>query len=513
MVTIDVIAIWENASIPTISENSITRKIEKAIISVKNINTTPIASRNTEYFFAQIEKFDELFDISPCKCFDSDFQRTNCKCPIKIALCEYPFCTDQKTERLQIISGIDKNLTARLCDRAKRVHAKGLSIQMEDKQKKYCVNKEISDNIYSIEREESLENMESIDDPTIHFNNSLTIQSQNCNNYDTLAATADRFRSSSREVVALVNAVLIDLNMLTPETALSYSKIQQERKKARKSTIRKLSVDRKSLSCVMFDGRRDRTLTISESNSSYSLKSIEMEEHIALLSEPGSKYIDHVTPESGKSRDIAHEILSVLSETDSSDSLIGIGCDGCATNTGNNAGVIRRLELSLDRPLQWMICMLHLNELPFRHLFDAIDGRTTGPKSFIGDIGKELNRDLRLLPLQHYKPIEGCIVEIPSDVLTQLSSNQLYLYQIGMSVQKGESYLSNSDITFRAPGELHHARWLTRANRILRLYVSKSNPSQSLEKIVHFLVSFYIPGWFHIKQHPLCTDGAKKSFI
>ena len=62
-------------------------------------------------------------------------------------------------------------------------------------------------------------------------------------------------------------------------------------------------------------------------------------------------------------------------------------CDGSATNKGKNGCVIRNLELFLD---QWMICVLHLNELPFRYIFEAIDGRTTGPKCFEGDIGKEL---------------------------------------------------------------------------------------------------------------------------
>ena len=114
--------------------------------------------------------------------------------------------------------------------------------------------------------------------------------------------------------------------------------------------------------------------------------------------------LDHVAPETGKACNIAKEILSVLSETDSVDSLAAIVCDGCATNTGKHSGVIRRLELSLDRPLQWMICMLHLNELPFsRHLFEEIDRPTTGPKSFTGEIGKELNSDLRQLPISKFQ--------------------------------------------------------------------------------------------------------------
>ena len=67
-----------------------------------------------------------------------------------------------------------------------------------------------------------------------------------------------------------------------------------------------------------------------------------------------------------------------------------IGCDGTAVNTGSNCGVISRMENYLERPLQYIICLLHLNELPLRHLFYAVDGRTAGPNEFCGDIGKSL---------------------------------------------------------------------------------------------------------------------------
>ena len=55
-------------------------------------------------------------------------------------------------------------------------------------------------------------------------------------------------------------------------------------------------------------------------------------------------------------------------------SLIAIGCDGTAVNTGKNAG----------------ICMFHFNELPRRHLFTHLDGITAGPKAFTGALGKAL---------------------------------------------------------------------------------------------------------------------------
>ena len=76
-------------------------------------------------------------------------------------------------------------------------------------------------------------------------------------------------------------------------------------------------------------------------------KTNEQEEHIAILAEPGSNYIDHITHDTGKARDIGKDkdkerakrdfsSLS-LSETDSIDSLHGIGCDGSATNIGRMA--------------------------------------------------------------------------------------------------------------------------------------------------------------------------------
>ena len=52
-----------------------------------------------------------------------------------------------------------------------------------------------------------------------------------------------------------------------------------------------------------------------------------------------------------------------------------IGSDGTAVMTGHSCGVIRILEEGLGRPLQWSIlCSLHCNELPLRHVFRLLDG-------------------------------------------------------------------------------------------------------------------------------------------
>lgn len=72
------------------------------------------------------------------------------------------------------------------------------------------------------------------------------------------------------------------------------------------------------------------------------------------------------------------------------DDFIDIGCDGTITNTGKINGVIWIFKNSLGKPLQWIICLLHLNELPLRHPFNKLDGDTTGPQSHAGLIVKLL---------------------------------------------------------------------------------------------------------------------------
>ena len=92
----------------------------------------------------------------------------------------------------------------------------------------------------------------------------------------------------------------------------------------------------------MFEAVFDRTLTLADNQVKIGkqFKSNEHEEHIAIVSDPGSKYIEYIAPDRGKARDICKEILGLLPETDSIDSLLRIGCDDCATNTGKKGGVV-----------------------------------------------------------------------------------------------------------------------------------------------------------------------------
>ena len=67
-----------------------------------------------------------------------------------------------------------------------------------------------------------------------------------------------------------------------------------------------------------------------------------------------------------------------------------VGSDSTASMTGCKNGAIRCIEEILGRPLQWAICLLHLNELPLRQVFVTLDGTIKSPDSSSGPIGSEL---------------------------------------------------------------------------------------------------------------------------
>lgn len=99
------------------------------------------------------------------------------------------------------------------------------------------------------------------------------------------------------------------------------------------------------------------------------------EKHITPVEEPNTTFLGHITPKDGTASVVASGIIEYLKEKNiSTDSLAAIGSDGEVTNTGDKGGRIRNIEIDVN----WFICILHCNELPFRHLFQKLDGTTTG---------------------------------------------------------------------------------------------------------------------------------------
>ena len=139
-------------------------------------------------------------------------------------------------------------------------------------------------------------------------------------------------------------------------------------------------------------------------------------------------------------------------------------------------------------------------------MFQSLDGATAGPHGFAGTLGKALNK-CDELPVVEYRQVE---TDLPHVDPRDLSTDQRYLYEIAQAVSSGDCL---RDLSLRNPGALNHSRWLTTANRLLRLYVECENPSDPLVTIVTFIVRVYATTWFNIKQKPSCKDGARHVFM
>ena len=113
---------------------------------------------------------------------------------------------------------------------------------------------------------------------------------------------------------------------------------------------------------LYFDGRKDKTVTQVLGDDRKYHKQIISEEHITMVAEPNGTYFNHKTPNSDSSKDIIDSIVTSLKERNvNTEKIQAVGCDRTNVNTGQNAGVIRRLEESFNHPLQWLVCFPLMN--------------------------------------------------------------------------------------------------------------------------------------------------------
>lgn len=283
---------------------------------------------------------------------------------------------------------------------------------------------------------------------------------------------------------------IIDTNNTT--AVVDKSKIKRERAKARAMVSAASLEKNRRPKCLLFDRKKDAT-QVQEQREGRLYPVTVREDHYCIVGPDGS-FVGHITvPKQevpGKeAQRILFEMITYFEQNKIClDNLVALGCDGTAVNTGVHGGIVRRMEKYLSRPLQRIICLLYGNELPFRHLFKYIDGETTGPTSFMGEIGK-------ILPVCHTFPLVTFDIirvndfpAISESILKDLSEDQRYLYEIS-SLVSGTA--GDESVVKRLPGPIAHSRWLTCACRILRLYIS-TNKTESYYSKIHSLAEFIV---------------------
>lgn len=100
-------------------------------------------------------------------------------------------------------------------------------------------------------------------------------------------------------------------------------------------------------------------------------------------------------------------------------------CDE-AKRTDNINGIIMKLKESLSRRSQWLICLLHCNDLLFRNFLSIV-------KRYY------LQYDKKNLPLEKFVLISGMVKDVDDFINKDHSTDQLIFLRSCLAVQCGQS--------------------------------------------------------------------------
>lgn len=532
----DLEAIWISASITPISR----RGIEQAILRYYNKTRSLMKStckNKGDKLDKKIRLFkadaQSLFDIAPCKCHQ--LPQCSCTVPVKeniegIVRCrcqklpectcppwslgipekEIPFLVDQRNDRNQVILGVDGTETKKLRKKRARHVLENLRREKYFKTQAGGVGSSfiVTDNDANYTVHEKTENNEE-DDPEYRQLQSKPIsRTRNFMKLPSVSRISERFNTPDNEVAAIASAALQDAGFITRDDkskVIDRKKISRQRdlyrRQAQEEDAKVFQVQ--PLRGTYFDGKLDRNTKVKVETGSKIRVVTRKEDHYVLVAMPEEFYLGHVEPKTGEGRVIGEAIVThITTKKYDTTNFSTVGCDGTPINTGPYNGVIRCIEEYFGRPLQWIICQLHGNELPLRHVILKFDGPTSGAKKFSGVLGKQLDIVLTLT-VSRFKKIE---VDLPEMDSALLSTDQRYMLDMARAISSGHC---SEDLALRDPGEVDHSRWLTTANRFMRLYVGTARPSATLKNIVQVIMKVYVPMWFTIKRQWKCTEGAK----
>ena len=93
----------------------------------------------------------------------------------------------------------------------------------------------------------------------------------------------------------------------------------------------------------------------------------------------------------------------------------------------------------------------------------------------------------------------------PAPEEIEFSTDSKYLYDMAHAISSGVVPVDLANIK---PGKIIHSRWLTKAARLLRLYVTTENPDKNLGILVEFIIKCYVPMYFNIKYYSSVVYGS-----
>lgn len=369
-VTDKLIEIWSKLNIEITCKRNIVRKLNTLL---DKYYTEDKCRTKGSTLTAFLQSIKELFYIGKCKC---DLKAALCSCGL-IPEQLKEFMMDQHNDRRSTIPEYETEIE-------EQVPTCTIIETIEESRGQTYVPEEDKD----IDYEHSSHSVGAQDA-------SRTRRGPYTPRYDALnfAMMCDRFGVSDRIASALATSLMEDIGVKDGRgnlVIMDKSKVRREKAKSRQKVLLN-RYDASNLIAFSFDGRKNDSLTMEKIDNKFHPRMVK-EPHLVVLKEPHSQLLGYIKVEN---EDSEHKVIKLneffINKAISLDSLIGICCDGERANTGIRNGILRRFEMQLNRPLHWFVCLLHFNELPFRHLFDTLEkSSTTGPRTTTGTLSKQI---------------------------------------------------------------------------------------------------------------------------
>lgn len=538
-----IITLWKESNIPTITEKSVVDLIKTkrtdyfAALKRKKRHLLSSSLNPSPSSLNHVEILNELFDIASCKCFRlltniENLHEYKCKCPTKKKIPDIaiPFYIDQKTSRHVLISSIAANESGNeVCDNNERLVIDLSTITISDAEPAatvtHCHAQTMPD-----EDQNALSSSgnttsstdfsdDTVGDPDFELSNRefAIINTEKMSNIDLseIAIICDAKHVSSRAAASIVSATLhAQARAQQKEKCLHIAApivppyaFKSALNRTRQNALIQKNKTASGMVCFQFDRKICDTL-VTHTDIAGRRNELKKIEFIIVVKQPGDVFVASVPVTSGSS---AAEIFTNIKDhfeknKMSLQNVVAIGCDGAPVNTGVENGIVRRFEEFLGRPVQWIVCILHLNELIFHRVFAFLDNSSCSPFGYSSDLGHQLLICETLKPVK-FDPIKLDIHQLPTNIDDwNLTSDQKYLLEMAKSIDAGNI---SEKLSRQKPGKMHKARWITTMSRLLRVYVSVKDPSIVLRVLVQYIMKVYLPVLLAIKSKPSFVHGSR----
>lgn len=323
-----------------------------------------------------------------------------------------------------------------------------------------------------------------------------------------LSVLLDRCNISDRDAVRIVSATAEALGQDPQQLAISRSTVRNRRQKFRKERVQiiKNRFQNSDLqgAVLHWDGKLLPDIS----------KKANVERLAVLISCGDEEQLIGVPlMENNKGYTQAKAVFSEVEEWGAIEKIEAMCFDTTAVNTGRLRGTCVLLEQLFEKSLLYLACRHHILEVILKAVFDCKMGSTTGPQP---DIFKRFQTGWSKIDKKKYKiGLDDEQVKTNVNDLEQISSF-LSAQLEKPRHQPREDYkeflqlcliflgrIAPNMISFKAPGAMHHARWMAKAIYSLKIFVFRGQFSLSdseidaIRSICLFIINVYVKVWFN----------------